>query len=111
MITKYQKRVLDFLVEFYEENNHPPTIAVIAEGLGLTPKTVHTHLKILERELFVIKTENRKYKPISAIPDTFLKRMIADAENRACDMNLSLDKRKEAELKAFAYASQLDDKR
>jgi len=47
-LTPKQKEVLDFIVEFINDNGYPPSYREIASGLNLaSPSTVHAHIQAL----------------------------------------------------------------
>lgn len=59
-LTKRQKEVLDFLVQFCGKNGYSPSFEEIAEGLNLSSlATVHKHLETLERKGFVRRGYNQ----------------------------------------------------
>ena len=46
-----RRRILEFIAEQIRERGYPPSVREIGEAVGLTsPSTVHTHLKVLQRE-------------------------------------------------------------
>ena len=53
-LTRRQRKVLDFIYEFVEENGYPPTHEEIQLEVGLSSKShVHFYLKALEREGYI----------------------------------------------------------
>lgn len=59
-LTKRQKQVLDFLVQFQNRNRYAPSFEEIAEGLELTSlATVHKHLQTLERKGYIRRGYNQ----------------------------------------------------
>ena len=59
-LTKRQKQVLDFLVQFKNKNGYSPSFEEIASGLELTSlATVHKHLATLERKGFIRRGYNQ----------------------------------------------------
>ena len=57
-LTKKQKRVYDFIVEFIDENEYAPTIREVAKGLNLSsPATVYSHIEALRNKGYL---ENNK---------------------------------------------------
>lgn len=66
-LTDKQKRMLEFLIEFSQENKYPPSVRDIAGGLGL--KSVATVKSMLDRltEKGVIKKHNSKARGIEIL--------------------------------------------
>ena len=59
-LTKRQKEVLDYLVNFLNKNGYSPSFEEIAHALKLTSlATVHKHLSTLERKGFVRRGYNQ----------------------------------------------------
>jgi len=59
-LTKRQKQVLDFLVQFIDRHRYSPSFEEIADGLKLTSlATVHKHLATLEKKGFIRRGYNR----------------------------------------------------
>jgi len=59
-LTKRQKQVLDFLVQFIDRHGYSPSFEEIASGLGLTSlATVHKHLATLEKKGFIRRGYNQ----------------------------------------------------
>lgn len=59
-LTKRQKQVLDFLVQFIDRHGYSPSFEEIAEGLSLTSlATVHKHLATLENKGFIRRGYNQ----------------------------------------------------
>lgn len=59
-LTKRQKEVLDFLIEFIEKNGYSPSFEEIATGLNLASlATVHKHLTALEAKNYVHRGFNQ----------------------------------------------------
>ena len=66
-ITKKQKEVLDFIKKYVATHGYPPAIREIGAGLGLSsPATVFTHLKKLEDQGLIRKT-NSKFRTIEIL--------------------------------------------
>ena len=66
-ITKKQKEVLDFIKKYVASHGYPPAIREIGAGLGLSsPATVFTHLKKLEDQGLIRKT-NSKFRTIEIL--------------------------------------------
>jgi repressor LexA len=50
MLSKRQREIFDFVVEYGDKHGYPPTVREIGEAVGLaSPSTVHAHLANLER--------------------------------------------------------------
>lgn len=65
-LTPKQKQVLDFIVNFINEQGYSPSYREIASGLDLaSPSTVHTHIQALRERGFVRGNEsaNRELEP------------------------------------------------
>ena len=59
-LTKRQKQVLDFLVQFIDRHGYSPSFEEIADGLRLTSlATVHKHLATLEKKGFIRRGYNQ----------------------------------------------------
>jgi repressor LexA len=59
-LTKRQKEVLDFLVNFHNKNGYSPSFEEIARSLKLTSlATVHKHITTLERKGYVRRGYNQ----------------------------------------------------
>src|SRR5579864_7016112 len=59
-LTKRQKQVLDFLVEFINGNGYAPSFEEIAHSLDLSSlATVHKHVETLERKGFIRRGYNQ----------------------------------------------------
>jgi repressor LexA len=59
MLTKRQEQVLDFIRDHSRENGFPPSVREIGERFGLSPATVHDHIKALERKGSLERRANR----------------------------------------------------
>jgi repressor LexA len=58
-ITVRQRRILDFIANYFEANHEPPTMAEIGRHFGMTSlASVHNVLSILEREGFIRRIPN-----------------------------------------------------
>ncbi len=58
-LNKRQRKVLDFIYEFVEENGYPPTHEEIQFEVGLSSKShVHFYLRALEREGYIERAPN-----------------------------------------------------
>jgi len=59
ILTKKQKKVLDFINEYTRKNGIAPTIEEIKKQFGLKAvSTVHAHIKSLAKKGFLTKTDN-----------------------------------------------------
>jgi len=68
-LTKKQREVLDFIKKYVASHGYPPAIREICAGLGLSsPATVFTHLKKLEDQGLIRKT-NSKFRTIEILCD------------------------------------------
>ena len=69
-LTKRQREIYNYVVEYINKNNFPPSIREIGAAFGLSsPATVHTHLKNLECAGYIQITEN-KFRAIKIIGKT-----------------------------------------
>lgn len=65
--------ILDFIIQFITENNYPPSIRDIAQGVGLKSiESVKYYLKILERNK-KIKMKQNQPRTISVVGYEFRK--------------------------------------
>jgi len=64
-LTKRQKEILDFVLDFMDENGYSPSYRVIGKGLGLSsPSSVHEQVKKLKEAGFLEKEKgSRQYYP------------------------------------------------
>lgn len=70
-LSKKQQRIYDFIKNYIEKNNIPPTIREICEALGLaSTSTVHAHLATLERKGYIYR-EPSKNRNIEIREDGF----------------------------------------
>lgn len=77
-ITKRQQEIFEYIKQYIEQNNFPPSIREIGAAVGLSsPATVHTHLKKLECAGLITTTEN-KFRTIKILGKT--KRVKKDKE-------------------------------
>src|SRR5438874_9550022 len=59
-LTKRQKEVLDFIVDFVEENGYSPSYEELAHGLNLASlATVHKHIQGLESRNYLRRGFNQ----------------------------------------------------
>ncbi len=59
MLTKRQEQILDFIRDHSRDNGFPPSVREIGERFGLSPATIHDHIKALERKGALERTANR----------------------------------------------------
>ena len=55
-LTKCQIKVRDCIVNFWRENNYPPTLQDISKQIGIYPNAVDSHVLALQRKGWVTKT-------------------------------------------------------
>ena len=58
-LTVRQKKVLDYIKEYIEEEKYPPTIREIADYLGISVKGSYDHVKALEKKSYIKCRGNR----------------------------------------------------
>ena len=54
-MTHAYKIIVSFIIDYYKENQFYPNYGEIAEGIGRTKSTVHTHMRRLEDEGIIIR--------------------------------------------------------
>ena len=54
-MTQTGKIIVGFIIGYYKENQFYPNYGEIAEGIGRTKSTVHTHMRRLEDEGIIIR--------------------------------------------------------
>lgn len=55
-----QKKILEFVTEYMNENGYPPSIREICQGVGLSStSTVHAHLETLKKNGFLEKADSK----------------------------------------------------
>ena len=54
-MTRMDKTIISFIVDYYRENQFYPSYDEIAEGVGRAKATVHTHMRKLEDEGVIIR--------------------------------------------------------
>ena len=60
VLTRQQRKVMDFIADFLREHGFSPSFQEIAQGLGLhSLATVHKHITTLERKGFLRRGHNR----------------------------------------------------
>ena len=53
-----QKKILEFVTEYMNENGYPPSIREICQGVGLSStSTVHAHLETLKKNGLLEKAD------------------------------------------------------
>lgn len=66
-LTKKQELVLNYIKEYTAKHGFPPAVREIAKGVGLnSPSSVHSHIKRLERNGFIKKT-NSKFRTLEVV--------------------------------------------
>ena len=66
-LTKKQELVLNYIKEYTASHGFPPAVREIAKGVGLnSPSSVHSHIKRLERDGFIKKT-NSKFRTLEVV--------------------------------------------
>ncbi len=66
-LTKKQELVLNYIKEYTATHGFPPAVREIAKGVGLnSPSSVHSHIKRLERNGFIKKT-NSKFRTLEVV--------------------------------------------
>lgn len=58
-LTKKQKKVLDFITSFIQQNGYSPSIRDIARHFKLTPRGAHIHVLALEKKGYITRNPNR----------------------------------------------------
>ena len=59
-LTERQKKVLEFIIDYIEENEYPPTFREIARAMEITStKGVTDHLVVLEKKGYISRIENQ----------------------------------------------------
>lgn len=58
-LTKKQKQVVDYLVEYFQDHGYMPTYREIADAFDLSsPSSIHQYMKALEEKGFITTTHN-----------------------------------------------------
>lgn len=66
-LTKKQELVLNYIKEYTAKHGFPPAVREIAKGVGLnSPSSVHSHIKRLEKNGFIKKT-NSKFRTLEVV--------------------------------------------
>lgn len=83
-LTRRQKHVLDFLVEFISRNGYSPSFEEIGESLGLSSvATVHKHVGNLEKKGFIRRGYNQSRSiDVVAMPGPVKARILGAAGGR-----------------------------
>jgi repressor LexA len=55
MLTEKQQAILDFIQEYLEEHQYPPSVREIGKHFGIYPATVQDHISALSRKGFLQK--------------------------------------------------------
>lgn len=59
-LSKRQQAIYDYICTYTKEHSYPPSVREIGAAVGLaSPSTVHTHLKVLEREGYITRDSNK----------------------------------------------------
>ena len=59
-LSKRQQAIYDYICAYTKEHSYPPSVREIGTAVGLaSPSTVHTHLKVLEREGYITRDSNK----------------------------------------------------
>src|SRR5579863_3007277 len=86
-LTRRQKQVLDFLVEFISRQGYSPSFEEIGESLTLSSvATVHKHIENLEKKGFIRRGYNRSRSiDVLAMPGPvpFRKTVVIDAARKS----------------------------
>lgn len=67
-ITQRQQEVLDFIKNYIDANNYPPSIRDISEEFSISVKGAYDHVKALEKKEF-IRCENNRSRAIEILDD------------------------------------------
>src|SRR5438552_2167369 len=81
-LTKRQKEVLDFLVNFVNKHGYSPSFEEIARALRLTSlATVHKHITTLERKGFIRRGYNQSRSiEVTQLPKTVREQVLHSVE-------------------------------
>lgn len=59
-LSPMRKKILDYIGEFTQDNGYPPSVREICAAVNLrSPSTVHSHLRILQEQGYLEKTDNK----------------------------------------------------
>ena len=70
--TSINYRIYKYIVDFITSNGYSPSMREIADGIGVSTQTVHSHLNMLEK-LEKIHIQNDKARTISLVGYEFRK--------------------------------------
>ena len=94
-LTRRQKQVLDFLVQFINRHGYSPSFEEMAGGLHLSSlATVHKHLQVLEKKGFIRRRYNQSRSvEVLAIPGSvpYGKDFMPDATGHAPPVTMPTD--------------------
>ena len=86
-LTKKQEKVLNYIKEYTAQHGFPPAVREIAKGVGLnSPSSVHSHIKRLEKNGFIKKT-NAKFRTLEVVGINEFK----TDESKAIKLNIYTD--------------------
>ena len=68
-ITNRQKEVLNFISDFTEENNYPPTVREISIHFGITIRAIQDHILALQKKGYLSQSQNRA-RSLRVLSDT-----------------------------------------
>jgi len=88
-LTKRQKEVLDFIVDFVEENGYSPSYDELARGLKLASlATVHKHIQALESRNYLRRLFNQS-RSLEVLPKYLQERRRSRMTPRAAEVPLA----------------------
>ena len=88
-LTKRQKEVLDFIVDFVEENGYSPSYDELARGLKLASlATVHKHIQALESRNYLRRLLNQS-RSLEVLPKYLQERRRSRTTPRAAEVPLA----------------------
>lgn len=58
-MSKTDEMIVKFIIDYHRENLFYPNYDEIAEGVGMTKATVHTHMRNLEKEGIIVRKYDR----------------------------------------------------
>ena len=90
-LTRRQKELYDFLLNFVDKNGYSPSFEEIAEGMGLSSlATVHKHITNLEQKGLLKRDYNRSRSIDLLKPRGLMKRSLAVAAAATAQSNMTL---------------------
>jgi repressor LexA len=90
-LTRRQKELYDFLLNFVDKNGYSPSFEEIAEGMGLSSlATVHKHITNLEQKGLLKRDYNRSRSIDLLKPRGLMKTSLAVAAAAAAQNNMTL---------------------